>query len=70
MEIEITARLNAEQIAAIIAEKYGVPVENVTTGCVARTSGYGPSEYEYHVPTATIRLTPETLERIKQHGKP
>lgn len=55
--------MNAEDIAAVIAEKFGVRPEDVSVAAKKTLVGYGPGEDEIWVPEACLTIPLDRLER-------
>lgn len=46
--------LNKEEIERIIADRFGVPVENVQAGTLKVIKGHGMAEHQDHEPIAVV----------------
>lgn len=56
--------LDARDIAAVIAEKFGVRPEDVSVSAEKKSVGYGPTEDEIWVPEAFVTIPFDRIEKV------
>ena len=59
--MNVIIHLSKSDIAAIIAEKHGVPLSRVAVTTEKSFTGYGPSEREIATPVAYVDITKKSV---------